>query len=73
MKNKLIALCFTWEKQAKKRFQLAESETDMQGKRLLEHGAMINYNHAQELRRALYPKFSLDFIFKVFRKNAKCP
>ncbi|MBU8910680.1 MAG: hypothetical protein KOO65_05370 [Desulfobacterales bacterium] len=72
-KDKLLNLCSYWEKQAKKRFQAAEGETSEIGRRALEHGAIIHYNHAQELRAAMHPKFSFDFIFKIFRKYTKRP
>lgn len=71
MKRELIALCSAWQKQAKKRFEAANVETDIHGKRLLEHSAMIHYNHAQQLLRIVHSKFGFNFIFNVFRKKTK--
>ena len=57
-KEKLISLCDYWENQAKKRFAAAEKESFVSGKRCLEHGAVIYFNVAQELRSAIHSKFN---------------
>ena len=71
--NRLMLLCDKWEKQAIKRFSAAEEESDGFSKKGLEHGAVIYFNVARELRTAIHSKFSFDFIFKIFSKYFKSP
>lgn len=43
------AMALRWEDLARRKFDVAENETDAMGKRMIEHGAMCYYNCAIEL------------------------
>lgn len=63
-RKKLLQLCESWEQQARNQFIAAEYETTELGRRALNYGAMINYNVAQDLRKAIQPKFRLSFMLR---------
>jgi len=69
-KRKLIELSDSWLFQAKKRFQAAAEETGFE-KRGLEHGAIIYYTVANELRDAIQPKRSSRFLLEILKKYFK--
>ena len=47
------ALIEEWEGYARRAFLNAEHESDPMGKRLIEHGAMCDFNCAQALKKAI--------------------
>lgn len=77
-RKKLLALCESWEQDAKYRWRLSEvcdekKEGPITVKRAFESAAKIYNNNAVDLRAAIQPKFSFEFLFKIFQKNAKSP
>lgn len=72
--KKISAICDSYEKEARDMLITADlPQTSEFDRACLEHCAIVRYNLVRELRAANHPKFGLDFIFKIFRKNAKCP
>lgn len=49
----LTALVDKWQARMKRAFHDAEQETHPIGKRLIEHGGMVYFNCAQDLKEAL--------------------
>jgi len=61
-KDKILALCSSWEFQAKKQFLIAEEETNERERRGFIHGAAVYYHIARELRDAVHTRFGFSFI-----------
>ncbi len=77
-RKKLLALCESWERERYVCFRNSEvcdekKEGPVTVKQAFFHGAKICNNHVVDLRAAIQPKFSLEFLFKIFRKNTKSP
>jgi len=49
----LIVLRDEWNRRARRAFLDAETEEDLMGRRLIEHGAMCYFNCAMEITEAL--------------------
>jgi len=63
-----------WLKLAANKFKCAEQETFPMGKRLIEHGAINNFNCANQLKSAIeagQPVF--DLLREVFQQDAERP
>jgi hypothetical protein len=74
LRKRLYNLCDLWEVQIRNRYiTAAAEETSHIGKTALEYGARAHYSALCELRDAIHPKFSFNFLFKIFQKNSKCP
>ena len=73
MKNCLKQLHDKWYLLAKKEFEAAASEPTEIGRRVMEHGAMVYFNCANELRANSKTNFFLGFFFQAFKKYTKRP
>jgi hypothetical protein len=50
----LMRLVLSWEHSARKQFECGERTEDQMGKRLVEHGAVVYCNCANDLRKYLF-------------------
>ena len=63
-----------WFNIAKRKFDSADKETDIFGKRLISHGAIIHFNCARQLQELIKTRDdSLNFKAQVIKQNRKCP
>lgn len=53
MTTELITLVTQWERRAKMQFQCSDGTEDEMGRRVMAHGALTNFNCAQQLREVL--------------------
>ena len=73
MNKRLKHLHNKWYRLAKKQFDVAASEPTEIGKRVMEHGAMVYFNCANELRANSSTNSFFGFFLQTFKKYAKRP
>ena len=73
MNRHLKQLHDKWYRLAKKQFDVAASEPTEIGKRVMEHGAMVYFNCANELRANSNTNSFFSFFLQAFKKYAKRP
>jgi hypothetical protein len=76
--KRLLALCESWEQEGKNRWRSSQvcdekKEGPVSVKQAFQSTAIIYCLHASELRAAIQPKFSLEFLFKIFRTMEHTP
>ena len=62
-----------WYRLAKKQFDVAASEPTEMGKRVMEHGAMVYFNCANELKVNSSANSFFSFFLQTLKKYAKRP
>ena len=66
------SLLKTWEHRSRRKWLDAESEKDLAGKHLIEHGAVCYANAASELRRAIQTgDVTANFMLKPLNEDTK--